>query len=134
MDQNLESLLNQRLLTLTTSLIDVLQRTSSAEWNRNKVTDVTAPVQPPRVYLAMMPRPGEPGVPFFDKVDVTDFLRHWNIECEDCGFSGRQKCERLWFYCSDEVRDIIEFFEGYRRKDWDLLEKELRDFFYRYDS
>jgi len=33
--------------------------------------------------LGIMPRPGQPGAPFFDDTNVTEFLRRWNIECED---------------------------------------------------
>jgi len=94
----------------------------------------TTVVQAPRLYAATMLRPGQPGAPFFDKVNVTDFLRHWNIETEDYGLDPRQKCERVWFYCSEDVKRTIEFFDGYRRKDWEALETELKTFFYRYDS
>ena len=36
---------------------------------------------------ALMPHPGQPGVPFFDNTNITEFLRRWNIECGDYGLS-----------------------------------------------
>ena len=135
-DRNPEHLVNQRLiprlLTLTRTLIDAIQRMPSTEPMNDGTT--TTVVQAPRLYTATMLRPGQPGAPFFDKVNVTDFLRHWNAECEDCGLDVTRKCERLWFYCSEDVKRTIEFFDGYRRKDWEALETELKTFFYRYDS
>ena len=56
-------------------------------------TDNTRFLMPPFVRaLGIMPRPGQPGLPFFEDTNVTKFLRCWNIECEDFGLSVAQKC------------------------------------------
>ena len=127
--------LNLRLLTLTTNLIEAIKRMPPAQTMGEEAASATAAAAPPsRLYAAWMLRPGQPGAPYFDKVNVTDFLRQWNAECDDCGLDAKRKCERLWSYCSEEVKQTLEFFEGYRQQDWTTLEQELKTFFYRYDS
>jgi hypothetical protein len=37
--------------------------------------------------VGVMPRPGQPGALHFDTADVSEFLRRWNLECEDFGLS-----------------------------------------------
>ena len=66
---------------------------------------------------AAMPRPGQPGALSFDGMEVTEFLERWNFECEDFGIADTQKCRRLPYYCVKEVKDIVEYLEGYRNSD-----------------
>jgi hypothetical protein len=37
--------------------------------------------------VGVMPRPGQPGALHFDISDVSEFLRRWNLECEDFGLT-----------------------------------------------
>jgi len=83
---------------------------------------------------AVMPRPGQPGAPFFDNTNVTEFLRRWNIECEDFGLSDAQKCTRLPDYCTPKTKDGVELFEGYLNNDWANLQDELKALFWQYDK
>jgi hypothetical protein len=83
---------------------------------------------------AMMPRPGQPGAVSFDGNDVTKFLQRWNIECEDFGLTDTQKCERILYYCTDEIKELIEFLEGYATNDWDLLQRELKSIYWQNDT
>jgi hypothetical protein len=83
--------------------------------------------------FGFMPRPGQPGAPFFDDTNVTEFLRRWNIECEDFGLSDKQKCMRLPDYCTPETKEVVELFEGYVNGDWDKLQEELKSLFWQYD-
>src|SRR6266516_8071479 len=77
-DRNSEYLLYQRLLTLTTTLIDVIKQMPPTQPANDGAS--MSVVQPSRLYAATMLRPGQPGAPFFDKNNVTDFLRQWNVE------------------------------------------------------
>ena len=82
---------------------------------------------------AVMPHPGQPGAPFFDNTNVTEFLRRWNIECEDYGLSDSQKCARLPDYCTPKTKDVIELLDGYKQSNWTKLQEELKGLFWQYD-
>src|SRR5579859_68478 len=47
------------------------------------------------VYHFRMPRPGEAGALFFDKTNVTEFLKRWEEECDEVGYTDAQKCIKL---------------------------------------
>jgi hypothetical protein len=89
---------------------------------------------PPYRAFGIMPRPGQPGAPFFDDTNVTEFLRRWNIECEDFGLSAKQKCIRLPDYCTPKTKDVVELFEGYLNSDWVKLQDELKSLFWQNDK
>jgi hypothetical protein len=81
-----------------------------------------------------MPRPGQPGAPFFDNTNVTEFLRRWNLECEDFGLTDRQKCAHLPDYCTSKTKDVVELLEGYKNSNWAGLQEELKGLFWQYDK
>jgi hypothetical protein len=83
--------------------------------------------------VAVMPRPGQPGAMYFDKTDVSEFLRRWNIECEDYGLTNRQKCTRIGDYCSKDVKEVIELLPGHSDSNWDTLQKELKNTYWQHD-
>jgi len=63
---------------------------------------------PPLGYrTAVMPCPNQAGALHFDKSNVTDFLRCWNIECENYGLTDPQKCARIIDYCAKDIQDVI---------------------------
>jgi hypothetical protein len=81
-----------------------------------------------------MPRFGQPGALFFDNANVTEFLRRWNIECEDYGLTDIQKCIRLPDYCTAKTKDVIEILDGYKQNNWTKLQEELKGLFWQYDQ
>ena len=85
-------------------------------------------------FKAVLPRPGQDSVLYFDKVNITDFLRHWDIACEDCDISDEKKCAWIIDYCSPEVQEIIEVLEGYTGSNWEKLQTELKGLFWQYDK
>jgi hypothetical protein len=84
--------------------------------------------------FSMMPRPEQSGAPRFDGTDITEFLRRWNIECEDVGYSDRQKCDRVPFYCTPDVKEVVELLDGYLERDWTKLEKDLKEQYWQNDT
>ena len=76
----------------------------------------------PRMYGPVMPCPGQPGALHFDNTNVTEFLRRWNIECEDFGLTDTQKCARIPDYSTPETKDVIELLNGYKTNDWVKLQ------------
>lgn len=102
---------------------------SSTDGDSGRTTPL-ATVRP----MGVMIRPGQQGALYFDKADVTDFLRRWNIECEDYGLNDNQKCARIIDYCSKETQEIIEILEGYTTSNWDKLQTELKELFWQYDK
>jgi hypothetical protein len=93
----------------------------------------TTPLSPARS-VGVMIRPGQQGALYFDKANITDFLRRWNIECEDYNLNDKQKCARIIDYCSAETKDIIEVLEGYADSNWEKLQNELKELFWQYDK
>ena len=91
------------------------------------------PATMPTFYApGMMPRPGQPL--YFDGTDVSEFLRRWNIECEDFGINEPKKCARLPYYCSKEVKDVVEILDGYVEEDWTKLEAGLKEHYWQNDT
>ena len=72
--------------------------------------------------------------PDFDKINITDFLHRWNIDCEDCNLSDKQKNARVIDYCSSEVQEIIQVLEDYTELNWENLQVELKGLFWQYDK
>jgi len=49
----------------------------------------------------------------FEKANITEFLRRWNIECDTFGLSEEERCVNLPLYCVPETQDIVEILGGY---------------------
>ena len=41
--------------------------------------------------VTIIPRPGQPGAPYFDKTKVTEFLEDWEMLCVDYGLSDADR-------------------------------------------
>jgi len=61
-------------------------------------------------------------------------LQCWNIECEDFGLNERQRCARLPYYCSKEVREVVELLDGYLSESWKQLETDLKEQYWQNDT
>jgi phosphoserine phosphatase len=85
------------------------------------------------VYHFRMPRPGEAGALSFNKANVTEFLKRWEEECDEVGYSDAQKCTKLPTYCAEDLRIAVESLEGFASKNWGLMAEEMRDLFRAYD-
>ena len=70
----------------------------------------------PRTSFFML-RPRQPSALYFNEVNISEFLRRWNIECEDASLTRPQKCQRIGDYCSLEVKEVVELLPGYDDKD-----------------
>jgi hypothetical protein len=88
----------------------------------------------PCVFGPPIPYPGEPGALHFDKLDVSEFLRWWNIRADDFGLTGSQKCDRVLDYCAQGVQNIIPDLDGFESGNWFAPEKAIKSTFRRLDS
>src|SRR5579859_2772581 len=95
----------------------------------------TMPFTPlaPVVYHFRMPRPGEAGTLFFDKTNVSEFLKRWEEECEEVGYTDAQKCVKLPAYCAEDTRIAIRNLKGYEEKSWAKMCGEMKDLFQAHD-
>src|SRR5579859_4235505 len=95
----------------------------------------TMPFTPlaPVVYHFRMPRPGEAGALFFDKTNVSEFLKRWEEECEEVGYTDAQKCVKLPAYCAEDTRITIRNLKGYEEKSWAKMCGEIKDLFQAHD-
>src|SRR5579859_1856522 len=95
----------------------------------------TMPFTPlaPVVYHFRMPRPGEAGALFFDKTNVSEFLKRWEEECEEIGYTDAQKSVKLPAYCAEETRIAIRNLGGFEEKSWVRLCGEMKDLFQAHD-
>jgi len=82
-----------------------------------------------RMMQSVMPRPGQSGALLFDKTNVTEFLRRWDIECDTFGLSAEEHCVNLPLYCAPDTQDLVEVLPGYLSHDWTLLKKDLKTLF-----
>ena len=128
-----------RITTLSTTTISKSMTTRTTETTINSGIDGSDRIgleTPPTNFrfFNTMPRPGQPGAPLFDDTNVTEFLRRWNIECEDVGFTKPQRCDRLPYYCTPDVKDVVELLDGYLESDWDKLQRDLKDQYWQNDT
>src|SRR5947207_10864407 len=112
--QSLQSTNTTNTTNINTTATSTINNMTSPSNTSNDSGLITPPAF---VALGMMPCPGQPDAPYFDGTDVTEFLRQWNIDCEDFGISEPKKCDRLPYYCSKEVREVVELLDGYSNKD-----------------
>ncbi|TMC20323.1 MAG: retroviral-like aspartic protease [Chloroflexi bacterium] len=98
-------------------------------------TQPTTPVLPPgyRMYAAMA-RPNSPEALSFDGTNVSDFIRRWGNECDDCGLADAQKCSRLPDYCTPDIKEVVELLDGYMSGNWMTLQGELKGLFWQHDQ
>jgi hypothetical protein len=87
----------------------------------------------PHVFGSVIPYPGEHGARCFDKSNVSEFLRWWNVRADDFGLTGPQKCDRVLDYCAQDVRDIVCDLDGFESEDWVALQKAMKRTFHRWD-
>src|SRR5205814_627723 len=99
--------------------------TTTSDFTSNSGRETPSSAIVPRIYGPVMPRPGQPGALHFDNTNVSEFLRRWNIECEDFGLTDAQKCARIPDYCTSETKDVVELLDGYKMNDWTKLQSEL---------
>src|SRR5579859_75902 len=85
------------------------------------------------VYHFRMPRPGEAGALFFDKTNVTEFLKQWEEECDEVGYTDAQKCVKLPAYCVKDTQIAIRNLKGYEEKSWAKMCGEMKDLFQAHD-
>ena len=93
----------------------------------------TSPDRSLRIFN-VMPHSEQPDAPCFDDKNVTEFLRRWNIECEDAEFINPQKCDRLPYYCTEQVQSVVELLDGYIDKNWDGLQTNLKEQYWQNDT
>jgi len=62
-----------------------------------------------------------------------DFLKNWDLECEEFGLTKAQKCRKLPCYCSQDIREAIEYLNGYINGDWAEFQRELKQLFWQTD-
>src|SRR5947199_8464275 len=98
-------------------------------------TQPTTPVLPPgyRMYAAMA-RPNSPEALSFNGTNVSDFIRRWFNECDDCGLADSQKCSRLPDYCTPDIKKAVELLDGYTSGNWMTLQGELKGLFWQHDQ
>ena len=96
------------------------------ESNSSRSGHDTPPARSLRVFN-IMPRPEQPGTPHFDGMNITEFLRRWNIECEDAGLTKSQKCDRFPYYCTNDIQSVVELLDVYLERNWAKLEENLKE-------
>ena len=119
--------------TISESMTTRTTETTNSGTDGSDRTGLETPPTSFRIFNTM-PRPGQPGAPLFDGIDITEFLRRWNIECEDVGLTKPQRCDRLPYYCTPNVKDVVELLDGYLEKDWDKLQNDLKDQYWQNDT
>jgi hypothetical protein len=96
---------------------------------------LSAPALPNfRLPFVVMPRPGQPGALEFNGKDVSRFLRRWELDCDDFEISPARRCERLPFYCTDEIEKTVRCLPGYPEQNWDQLKASLKSVYSQYEE
>ena len=83
--------------------------------------------------VGIMPRPGQPGALSFDGTGISDFLKDWEMECEEYGLTNAQKCKKLPRYCTKDIGEAIQKLDGYVGGDWTVFQRELKQLFWQTD-
>ena len=118
----------------TTNNLDTIQSSNTYETMASNNSSQSGLTTPPTIHIVNnLPRPKHLRTLWFDGTDVTEFLRRWNIECQDAGHDGKAKCERLPFYCAPGVKEVVELLDGYLEENWTKLEKDLKGQYWQND-
>jgi hypothetical protein len=143
-DINRINQINQYTTSNQNSLSTLRNETTKSITTMSTSTDTTPilPVTPNSTpansanfrFLAIMPRPGQPGAMEFDGRNVTEFLEDWDLQCEDYGLSGPQKCARFPNYCTPTVKELVKLLPGYTTPDWDVLRASLKEAYWQHDK
>jgi hypothetical protein len=83
--------------------------------------------------VGIMPRPRQPGALSFDGNKITDFLKDWDVECEEFALTEAQKCIKLPQYCDEGIKDAVMNLQGCVNGDWKLFQEELKQLFWETD-
>ncbi len=106
------------------------KKTGNVEHRRISISGSPIIIRP---IIGNMPRAGQPGALSFDGNNVTDFLKDWDMECEEYGLTDVQKCKKLPRYCNKDIGEAIQMLQGYVNEDWTVLQQELKQLFWRTD-
>ena len=79
--------------TSNISNIDKIQPANAHEPMASNSSSQSGLTTPPTIRIFNLPCPEHLHTLWFDGMDVTEFLCHWNIECQDAGHDGKAKCE-----------------------------------------
>jgi hypothetical protein len=83
----------------------------------------------------LMPDPGTPGAPLFDKKDVRKFLRNFEKLCERRGISDpAMQCELFADYCEDSIQSWVEYDPLWKSRNWEAFKDMICDRYRNYDS
>jgi len=74
-----------------------------------------------------------PDALLFDGRNVSEFIKRWDLECDEFGHTENEKWARFFWYCTDEIAPAIKLLPSYLAKDWPGLQKELKSLFARRD-
>jgi hypothetical protein len=116
-----------------TPATDINQQTDALRQVLSAVTSPHAPTEPHTVSLsAFMPRPGQPGsLDRFTGANVSDYLDEYNTECELYVITPEHRALFLpRYFCTSETKEIITLLPGYESRDWDLLQIEMKKFYW----
>src|SRR5437773_498716 len=97
---------------------------------RSKSTN-SPPVTPIMIHpvVGVMPHPGQPGALSFDGNSITDFLKDWEMQCEEYGLIDTQKCKKLPRYYTKDIGEAIQKLDRYAEGDWTAFQRELKKLF-----
>ena len=91
------------------------------------------PTQPlfQALYITLMSYPGVPGSPFFDKANVSKFLKRFENMCDKHQMSTSEKIRRLPWYCEIFTARHVKLVISFSGSDWynivTNLKKEYKD-------
>src|SRR5438552_12274505 len=96
---------------------------------------VNMPATPITIHpiVGIMPRPRQPGALRFDGTGISDFLKDWELECEEYRLTDAQKCKKLPRYCGKDIGEAIQKLDGYDKGDWGVFQRELKRLFWQTD-
>src|SRR5438552_10459227 len=96
---------------------------------------VNMPATPITIHpiVGIMPRPRQPGALRFDGTGISDFLKDWELECEEYRLTDAQKCKKLPRYCGKDIGEAIQKLDGYDKGDWGVFQRELKRLFWQID-
>ncbi|KAJ5112806.1 Zinc knuckle domain containing protein [Penicillium argentinense] len=74
----------------------------------------------------LMPDPGTPGAPLFNKKDARKFLRNFEKLCQRRGISDpARQCELFADYCEDSIQSWVEYDPLWKSRDWEAFKDML---------
>ncbi len=73
-----------------------------------------------------MPLLSIPGIPYFEEVNISEFIERFEDICDNYQVKDENKIKRVPRYCTQVISQFVKGIKEYQDEDWSKLKKDLK--------